>query len=1111
MGDVAGRLIGVGDFSAGETTLERVSPGSEGPVMERISGYRCEDGSLVPEELVSELCAGECLGDGVPEQTPVAFVDGDSTIILARDADHAMRELRDSEWGGAGGMVRVLPDARPARLGRQVIFPSGPPMPELMIYEPGSGSTKLRPLSIKSPSDYQATLKPTVTPSTLTPVALFENDDLNPWLPASAAYTVSTIEKKVVLTLDENSARGAVAFKKCLTDDWPDGKALGFGYILIDLKLGADLQQYDITGLFTNDSNLLPSGYKLTLYSEADCTGQVASYQIPRLDAKARVTRVALKVDVDPVLLVVKSISIDTASFYTPPPAGSAYTLTVWSEAYTDGWTHKGNYIMPEVVYPKSPLAKAMEAVKVDTKIVTPPQTNILLDGGFEESPTVDWTLVGADIKVTDLFSRSGACSLAIYRDADYAYQESINVAGGRQYLFECWDWGEEKWRTPPWPIERWSIVIQPYAGANPEGSPVVIPGNTQRLKWTQTTQLLTMPLAADSVTITIVQDVGLDLAGHGHYVDDVSLYACDATTAGAAYVIQTFSEDLSNRYPANPMIHYVCCYAGKDRLESPADFSLMVSNPSVVSGPDVVADPWRSYTVALAMPAGVVSVIAAAPTAGGTGYGEGDVLELKDPASSAAGALVRVVSAPGGVVSELELVARGAGYTAAAGKVTLAQTGSGTGCTVNVTAITDQRPVDEYGDYLTHVLFYRQIYDGSISSPTDELGVWSTWDYIGSAEIGASVSYLDNGHDQESSVLARNVPVELETTNPVASSAQFVEVSRGRIYATGLDWDAASGAWKRPTTTQISSDGKPWSFPSLVDETTLATDGAEFDQPDGGGAAVGMAVLGEDVLVFLDDNFFHLRGENVITGWRALGRQRRRLGSNRSIAICDQVCVFHDGVDFCGYAGGEITNLSRFKIDSSAIDWGAPHNAVYWRKQYVIYCRYDPSTGAQGARAGGALIRYDTQSGAWRVRQSQALDGIVGIATDGEIIYGLTEGGDVVDVMGGSNDYGADAVVREVWTRYFRVAPRGYDVQINELVFDVACDEAVEVDITYRWLGLLNGEQSVTRTWDPLRSRQSAGVNVQCEFLKVELAYEGTSPPEIHFIGCDSPEGVTR
>lgn len=95
---------------------------------------------------------------------------------------------------------------------------------------------------------------------------------------------------------------------------------------------------------------------------------------------------------------------------------------------------------------------------------------------------------------------------------------------------------------------------------------------------------------------------------------------------------------------------------------------------------PDLLIDDCE---VAWTAPTGLLRTIGAAPTAGGTGYTVGDILTLTE----SAGGQVRVTSVSSGVVTGVELYAGGlGGYTTGTGKATSG--GTGTGCTVNVTAV---------------------------------------------------------------------------------------------------------------------------------------------------------------------------------------------------------------------------------------------------------------------------------------------------------------------------------------------------------------------------------------------------------------------------------------
>ena len=106
-----------------------------------------------------------------------------------------------------------------------------------------------------------------------------------------------------------------------------------------------------------------------------------------------------------------------------------------------------------------------------------------------------------------------------------------------------------------------------------------------------------------------------------------------------------------------------------------------------VVSNISCTLSGWQPFGVSTGarIAAGVQSV-ASAPTSGGTNYVVGDVLTCS---VGGTGAQVRVTSiSPGGVVTGIELVHSGTatGFTTGTGKATTG--GTGTGCTINITAV---------------------------------------------------------------------------------------------------------------------------------------------------------------------------------------------------------------------------------------------------------------------------------------------------------------------------------------------------------------------------------------------------------------------------------------
>ena len=82
----------------------------------------------------------------------------------------------------------------------------------------------------------------------------------------------------------------------------------------------------------------------------------------------------------------------------------------------------------------------------------------------------------------------------------------------------------------------------------------------------------------------------------------------------------------------------------------------------------------------------GEVGTISNTPTAGGSGYAVGDLLEITG--GGGAGALLIVTGVSGGAVTSVHLATGGQGYSTGSGLATTAKTGSGTGCTVEITAL---------------------------------------------------------------------------------------------------------------------------------------------------------------------------------------------------------------------------------------------------------------------------------------------------------------------------------------------------------------------------------------------------------------------------------------
>ena len=93
-----------------------------------------------------------------------------------------------------------------------------------------------------------------------------------------------------------------------------------------------------------------------------------------------------------------------------------------------------------------------------------------------------------------------------------------------------------------------------------------------------------------------------------------------------------------------------------------------------------------KESVISAAVSSGSVAIINSAPTIGGIGYAVGDLSQLTDGSSDA---IVQVLTVAAGVVQTVGLIDSGSyGYTTGTGKVTTHLTGSGSGLTVNISAV---------------------------------------------------------------------------------------------------------------------------------------------------------------------------------------------------------------------------------------------------------------------------------------------------------------------------------------------------------------------------------------------------------------------------------------
>ena len=1033
-----GRDVENGGFEGGVTLRERVLMG-ERAVLSKCSGYRADDGSLVPEKLAAPYVATPPVAGDLPfpEQTPVAFRDSSGVRIIARDKNEKIRELSGTlaaaTWSAAGDTIDVVPESLPCKLGvDQIIFATKGASPQLKVYEPNSATTKTRPLAFKGPLDYSASEKPTVTQSASAELQLFDcNDAETDWVAVEEGVTPTTTDDAVVIVIDSTSDANSVLAKKDLgaTGIDPSGKS----FFVFDIAIENDEQDYTYAGLFPNDPLIAPSGYIFEFYDDQACSSLIQSYYIPKCTQQGLVYRFAINIGT--LTTTIKGVAIRTAGFWTPPASGT-FTIRLWSEAFQDNWTHKGNFLLPAVQWDKGAWAEILSGTgTVSTGYLdVPPTGNVLSKGDFEDSFAwgTDWCRSNAtEITRQTYAARSGTYGAHINRSSSVErYITSGSTAGAgstidksREYYIELY------YRTyePATSIDFTVEVVEHDAAHGVVEQHLFPSSGSYSSDSTSFRRLRGLFTSSSDPAVThchVIITAKPGNTGDDLHIDDVNLYPANQASSNCSYLLQTLSQSGGNRSPDNPLVQYAYCHFGKDRLSVDL-YNAMVSNPSLASSPSTFADPWRTNTVDIA--AGVPALAIA-----------------------------------------------------------------------------------EYGDYLTDFLFYRRIYDGTTQA-------WGTWGFIGSDGIDTTGQWLDDGTDDwETAEVGPTiddvvVPLVMETNNDYLASALHVLYRERRTKAFTLNWDNDNSKWGYSLGVAISSDGKPWAFPTGLSQELLSTDG-KWDEVEALTAYEirGVLPVTDDDYVFLDNEFFVMRGDNPESGWRyirppdAVG-----LASARSLADCRGMPIGF-GIDgyFYAFVPGSVTPLSKYTIDGDKIDLTKPHNAVFCSDRYIFYCTYDSLQ---------ALIIYNLTTGAWTIRYIDVTTEIitathgtlVGICTDGEVVYGLTTLGYVFDMFNSTSI----SATREISFAYTRVSPVSQDVQTQGMVFNIETDQLTD-SLSVMMMAKGKSEESAETQTLKIHTKKNAynlTRGILAEHVACDIVYSGTTPPTFHMIGFDHDKGTAR
>jgi len=403
-----------------------------------------------------------------------------------------------------------------------------------------------------------------------------------------------------------------------------------------------------------------------------------------------------------------------------------------------------------------------------------------------------------------------------------------------------------------------------------------------------------------------------------------------------------------------------------------------------------------------------------------------------------------------------------------------------------------------DYGDYLKYALVYRAIYDGATA-------VWGDYLYIGAVAAAVSMSLTDSGEVEADTLLAEGVvPSPLEITNDFPSSARFVTTSQGRLWAACLDWDPVLRRWRRPTAIEVSSWGKPWAFPTTVDQDSLVTDGSELDGYAQTGAEVrAMLACNNEVFVWLDNEFGVWQGESPVTGYRFTRLDSKGCAHAASAADCRGFLAWDAGDDFYAYAGGLSRPISKAHFDRSLVDWNKPHGTVYAGDRYLLACTYDGEP---------SLAAFDLSPGGWRVRRSPALR-LVGICPGEEAgeVWGVQESGYAVSLFGGNQDFGASGPLREVETQFWLLSSPEAEVQVAEVLVEAIATKQANLTLAVDTQGVANDGVNDRVTVRPGQVRYKWPVSLKGDAARILIACAEVEPPTFYFLGLDMDQAVAR
>lgn len=589
-------------------------------------------------------------------------------------------------------------------------------------------------------------------------------------------------------------------------------------------------------------------------------------------------------------------------------------------------------------------------------------------------------------------------------------------------------------------------------------------------------------------------------------------------TLPTSAVVLETFPESYANFTPDHPLLAYQYQYRGRDAL-STDEYHQMISGSSLESIA-ILADPWLSYTIAISSDDDAnnnnvedeygdyfTHQLLYRSIYSGLGEDE-DTGELGTWSSPT---LAGTVTSTDSTYTDSKredvactMVNSGDTVTCTAHLLNVGDTitfGSTTGnvvvdqeyCVIATSdANTFQFSVDPGGTAFTITA------DGA-----------NTWTKTGVA------AELD-GHD---------IPEIMETNHDYADSAKYVVAGDARLYSAVQTYDNTNSEWDRPLQICASNFEDFASWPTTPGDDTIETDGSELGEFSPHSAEIrGMLVKDDLKFVGTDNGFSELVGQMSGNspydggGWRFLRRDAIGWVSNRTAADCRSQIIWHDGGHFYSYAGSRAEPISEGLIDSTLIDFTAAHGFVFSKERYVGFCNYADTSKSTNWCLMIYTLPTEARPGHWRRRHSTGyqLAGICVVDASGTV-YGLTHDGDVINVFGGTTDYGSGAVTYTIGTQYMKVADTGQERHTHHLVLEaVTSQSSLSVTFDFYVQGRLNASATAkTLTLVSTRTKYGPGdlnVDLLGDAVRIVMTYTGAYPPDVYYLGValgDSPVEV--